>query len=485
MTFNGFTFHPLCAALLLASMLTACSGGGGSSVDTFAGTTGGNSSGSSSSSSGSSSSSSSSSGGSSAGSGTLLMRCPEGTGVQCSGSTLLGSENGVAYTASGVQVYGRSTSDLATPILDITTPTGLERAAGGFAEFRIGRNASGNPVSPIMLLRNLGISWDGTKERPLIIEPFLPTAGRSMLEEDGTINTGLALPPSSDIGFYNFATLGLGATQENYGNNRYFPRASPARCDVSVTNCPAVETTGVRITLGDWRTGGSMADVAEASRLHEDGDVHAGDGSPNSNGPSVPSAGGKGYRALSHWSYGDVNLGTWVTADTVNIVEWRPGQPVSERAQIRRGAVAYGNVTPPYSMPTTGKVGYFGTLYGWYAPTRTGGEPDFVSAKVILEVDFASRVTSVRVQNVATYNALATPVAVDFTAVTALGTGDRASYFTGPAVSGALTGGVSGRFFGPVGSETGSAPSEIGGAVSLASPTGATLMGGFLGRRMF
>lgn len=468
MTFNGLTFKPLCAAVL-ASLLTACGGGGGGSDgDTLAGNGGGNTS-----------------GGGTGGSSVLVMSCPEGPGYQCSGDTIIDTENGVAYSASGVQVYGRSTSDQFTPVVNPTTPTGFELASGelasgGLAEFRVAKDANSNITSPVILLRNLGISWDGVNQRPIIIEPFLETAGRSVLRANGTIDTGVALPPPSDTSFYNFETLGAQANQLSYANNRYFPRAEPSRCGPGVVTCPTIETRGVQIRNGDWRTGGTMPDVAEATRLHEDGDVHAGDGAPNGTGPGVPFPGGKGYRSFTQWSYANANLGTWVSSDTIDIVEWRPNQPVIERAQARRGVVAYGDVTAPASVPTTGSATYVGKVYGWYSPASNGGEPDFISADALVTVDFATRQTTVRVENAGTYTATPVAVPVNFVATTLLGNGGRANYFTGAAVSGTLNGGVSGRLFGPV---DGAAPNEIGGAISLSNPAGATVVGGFIGQR--
>src|SRR3982074_3096013 len=42
----------------------------------------------------------------------MTMSCVDGPAYQCSGGNIIKSENGVALTSSGVQAYGKSTSDM-------------------------------------------------------------------------------------------------------------------------------------------------------------------------------------------------------------------------------------------------------------------------------------------------------------------------------------------------------------------------------------
>ncbi|MFO1285989.1 MAG: Ig-like domain-containing protein [Rubrivivax sp.] len=85
--------------------------------------------------------------------------------TQYSGETLIHSDNGIALSRSGVQAYGRSTSDLGTPNPNTSTATGLALASGGTAEVRVRRNASGVPTSAAVLLSNLSLKWNGSSER--------------------------------------------------------------------------------------------------------------------------------------------------------------------------------------------------------------------------------------------------------------------------------------------------------------------------------
>src|SRR3982074_599136 len=45
----------------------------------------------------------------------MTMSCVDGPAYQCSGGNIIKSDNGVALTSSGVQAYGKSTSDLVDP----------------------------------------------------------------------------------------------------------------------------------------------------------------------------------------------------------------------------------------------------------------------------------------------------------------------------------------------------------------------------------
>lgn len=430
---------------------------------------------------------------------TMVMACPEderapGTPVQCSGSAKIRDENGITLTDSGVQAYGRSTSDLETPNPNMTYASGFAPTIGGLAEVRINKDANGTVSNPALLLSNLNLSWDGKTERPLIIETFTSTAGRVTIDASGKLSFG-ALPPSSNLEFYNFATLGFGATQANYANNRYFPRTEAVRCPTGMT-CGTTETSGFQFSPrdGSWRTGGSGPDVGSAARLHEDGDVHAGDG-PNGTlldgaggGHGVPFPGSKGYRSFDNWSLKYANLGTWGSQDTVLIAEWANQDPANngkEHNKARRGVVAYGDVTAPATIPTTGTAVYEGKLYGWFSPDGKG-EPDVFEGTATVTANFATREVSIAITNAVTHDAQGTPLpALVFTTTTHMGAAGTkvANYMTGKLTANGLTGGIGARYFGPVAAGA-AGPEEVGGTFTLSSATtGATFVGGFLGRR--
>ena len=186
-----------------------------------------------------------------------------------------------------------------------------------------------------------------------------------------------SLPPSSELGYYDYVYLGAAATRRNYATNRYFPRSEPARCEPGGW-CAMLETTGPQFSTGSWRSGGTDADMLSALRYHEDGDIHAGNGLPDANGNptwlpggngfgvSVP--GSKGYRSLNLWNYRYANLASWFTQDTVNIYEWGG---VNEHNKNRRGIVAFGDTSDPAAVPASGTATYVGLVYGSYAPNAT------------------------------------------------------------------------------------------------------------------
>jgi hypothetical protein len=428
----------------------------------------------------------------------MTMSCVDGPAYQCSGSNIIRIDNGVALSSSGVQAYGKSTSDLANPIVEKTTAYGLALASGGVAEVRLAKDGNGVMTKPALLLSNLGISWDGKNERPAIIEVFQPTQGRSRLNSNGSLAADLPLADSSDLGFYDFANKGTAATQANYANNRYFPRSgNPSRClaEVSRDKCPTEETKGISYQAGDWSRGGGIPDYANAGRLHGDGDVHAGDGKPDAagrhtvlpggSGKGVPFPGSKGYRSFDNWSYKYGNLGAWITQDTVRIVEWTPGS--DEHSMIRRGIVAFGDVSKHTDVPQTGSATYSGTAYGWHAGNGTE-DPAFFRAAASATVDFATREAIVTVQNPTRYDGSGTQVPVSFKAITKMGAAGEsvANYLTGPVDNGNLKGGLGGRYFGPLleAGASGKGPAELGGAFTLsASATGAAVVGGFIARK--
>lgn len=424
------------------------------------------------------------------------MSCPDGATWQCSGGTILRTEPyGIALTSSSVQAYGKSTSDLAKQISDPATASGFAPASGGVAEIRLNKAAGGSISAAALLLNGLGISWDSKTERPAIIETFTPTQGMVQLDANGALHF-IALPDSSNLSFYDFAVKGAAGTQANYANNRYFPRSSsnPPRCQAGALNCQNTETDGIQYQQGGWRTGGAGPDGMSAVRLHEDGDIHAGNsGQTDANGNPVPLPGGsgigvsapgtKGYRSLNGWSYQYANLGAWLTQDTVDIAEWSAAS--NEHNQNRRGFVAFGAVTDPAAVPSTGTASYSGMVEGWYGKNASD-EPAFFHGNATITVNFATREVVVNVDNTVSDNAGATvPVAFNATVGAGAAGSNVANYLTGTVDNGKLKGGVSGRFFGTVaGGGSGSGPAEVGGAISLSNgTTGETVVGGFIGRK--
>lgn len=395
----------------------------------------------------------------------------------------------MTLSRSGVQVYGRSTSDLATPNPYPTGAFGLGLASGGIAEVRVDKASNGTISQAALLLSNLGLTWDGRTERPQIIDMFTSTQGRVQLDSAGRLVSG-ALPASSNLAFYDFASRGTAGTQLNYANNRYFPRSQPSRC--SWTPCATIETTGLHYYPGNWRTGGATPDTADANREHGDGDIHAGDAPPGSNPPwleggtgyGVPFPGSKGNRAIYLQSFQYANLASWSTQDTVFINEWGGG---NEHNKNRRGITAFGAVSDPAIVPSTGSATYSGIAYGQYS--RNGADdPVSFTGLATVTVNFATREVIVTIANTVTNDSARTSVPVALRAVTAMGaTGtNSANYMTGSVDNGTLRGGLSGRHFGPLVAtgSSGQGPAEIGGALSLSnSNTGAVALGGFIARK--
>src|SRR5690606_1861462 len=120
-------------------------------------------------------------------------------------------------------------------------------------------------------------------------------------------------------------------------------------------------------------------DIARASRYHGEGDLRAGDkpdGTPIDDNDGIASSypGFKGYRTLTNRSYRYANLGTWLTSDTVNIVEWvTDGLPAYEHVKFRYGMVAYGEVTTPAAVPGSDTVIYRGVVHGSHVANGTAG----------------------------------------------------------------------------------------------------------------
>lgn len=480
---GDFNLKPLGAMLLAACFLSACGGGGSDSVaagsDTVVdsgGNTGGNTGGDTGDNTGDNT------GGDTTA--PMTMSCPEGDGYQCSGGDIIKVDNGIALTRSGVEAYGKATSDLTNP--PAAGASGFMAAQGandkGVAEIRIKKDADGVISSPAVILKNLGLFWDGKTERPTIIETFNTTPGHTVMKADGTLSNETAFPTFD----FNLATHT--GTQANYANNRYFPRtAPPSVCPAgTVGPCPTTETDGIRnLTAAqsgsDWRTGGIRPDVAEARRLHEDGDVHAGDSG------GVPYPGSKGYRDFSNLAYQYVNLGSWLTQDTIQTVEWADMGGDMEHNTNRRGMVAFGDVTDPTKVPSTGSATYSGLVQGWYSATPNV-DPTVFRGDATLTVNFATRQVTITVANTKTYDTAQATVPATFTATTTMGAAgsNTANYMTGAVDNGTLKGGISGRYFGQVvtAGSSGAGPVESGGTFSLSSASsGATVIGGFIARK--
>jgi len=399
-----------------------------------------------------------------------------------SGSSKTAEDNGVTATGSGVQVFGKSTQD------ESISASGLTVATGGLAEVRVSKNSDGSVSNLALLLSNIGISWDKVNERPQIIETFNAAPGRTVLGSDGTISS-LALPDSSDLSYYDYAILQKDATKANYANNRYFPRSAPSRCDAG--NCPVNEIVDTQSLAGDWDSGGSTPDHTTVARLHEDGDVHAGNGKPDANGNAtileggsgfgVPFPGSKGYRFYDNWSYLYSNLTAWFSQDTVDIAEWLTVAGV-EHNQNRRGIVAFGAATDPSSIPSSGSATYSGFAYGWYTPSSTADALTF-KGTALVTVNFSTRQVVVQIQNATESDGTAVPVTL--TTTSTLGAaGSNANYLTGAVSTDAWSGGLSGRFFGPVASASTSGPAELGGAFTLSGKSGsAAVVAGFIAQK--
>jgi len=415
--------------------------------------------------------------------------CP-GSGTECTGATILRTDQGIGVTDAGVQVYGISTNDLLTPNPAPQIAYGLRPATGGMADVRVSKAADGRLASVTLLLSNLGLSWDGKTERPRIIETFETRQGRVQLDANG-LAIRQPLPAATDLNFFDFGRNGINGTQANYANNVYFPRTEPVRCPTNHPNCPSVETQGLRAQLGDWRSGGSTPDNAQATRLHEDGATQAGYGVdangqlvllPWADGVGVPYPGFKGYRDFLHWSYAHVNLGAWITQDTVGIIEWGGSD---EHNKMRRGLMAFGQVTPPAQLPASGVVRYRGRIHGWFSYLQAqDSHPLF--GDVEATVDFTNRTVVLTFSGTRIDEGQMDPLPLALTASTALGSGQLANYFFGSAGNATLNGGIGGRFFGPVSNGgSGTGPAEMGGTFQLQSANqGPVSIGGFLLRKI-
>ncbi len=412
--------------------------------------------------------------------------CADGIDFVCSGSTVRGVSAGVIATDNGVQVIGHSTSDLLQVNPTLITAYGLAPHNTGLAEVRIGHDRTGVPNALHIILSGLGLTWDGRNERPPIIETFEPTAGRLVLDARGAV-VAEALPTPTDLAFYDFASRGMAAAQSHYANNRYFPRSAAPRCPPGYTGCSGVETSGMAWQRGDWRTGGTTPDRADAARLHEDGDVHAGAANtagaplPGGSGLGVPFAGSKGYRTARLWALSQSSLIAWLSQDTVRVSEWGASP---EHNTVRRGLVASGQVTDPSTLPRSGAATYSGgTVFGWYVSNSTEDARNFIGDAAVT-VDFSSGRLTVSVSHVVDESTGAT-LPLTFSATGSLALSGDTSLVRATVATGSLSGGVATRMFGPAGGTPSTAgAAEVGATFRITDPsTGATALGGFIARR--
>lgn len=431
------------AAALLAGILAGCGGGSGGS-DVLAGGSG--------------------TGGTNTG-GTgnppppAASSCPPGVAA-CSGSGEISRTDTIKLTASGVQTMTMSTNDLlATPRArgtDATIAFGLAPNVAGLAEVQVARDAGGPVTNLNLLLSGLGISWDGSTERPAIIETFGLPRSRVTPSAQG-LATLAALPAGTDTAFWNNNATTFAGTQANYANNIYFARLpSTAHCASGDADCVTAAGNGLRLTRGDWSSGGLRPDEVSASRLHEDGATLAPD--------QIPFAGFKGYRDVWTWNYRYAHLSGWVTQDTVDIVEWGG---TDEHNKARRGVVAFGDVTPPASIPATGSARYIGYARGWYSPDgRVEAYP--IAADVEIVVDFAARSATFSVSRLRVDEAQNPSPQLAATSTNTLPFGTPANVLIGAVTHGTASGTAGARFFGPL---VDGAPAEIGGSFSVRGPS--------------
>ncbi len=430
---------------LLACMIAAC-GGSGDGGDRYLG---------------------SSSGGS----------CAAGVSA-CSSDTETGRIGALKLTANGVQAIGASTNDLlATPGMrggDAQLAYGLAPLDKGLASIRVARDTAGAVTAANLLLSGLGLSWDGTHERPPVIESFGLARGRI---QGGTgLASLVALPAASDAAFWNNHPASGGGTQANYANNIYFPRElSTTHCTDTDATCIAAAKNGLRLRRGDWRNGGTTPDQADGGRLHEDGATQAPD--------NIPYAGFKGYRNLWNWNYRYALLGGWITQDTVSISEWGGDD---EHNKSRRGVVAYGELTPPKTLPTSGSARYVGLAHGWYSPNGVI-EPYPIAADIEINVDFAARSARVQLSNLRIDEEQNPSPQLITESSNTVSVTTAANTVGGAVTHGDTAGHLGARFYGPV---SNGGPPEIAGTFSVRGSSGSPIvgtmfgLGGFIARRV-
>ncbi len=395
--------------------------------------------------------------------------CPVGVSA-CSGAALGVSVGTIQLSKNGLQTISLSTTDLLPNNANTAEAFGLLPTNEGFAELRVLHDADANIRAVDLLLSQLKLFWDGRSERPRIVENFGLKRGRVQLGEQG-MSTLVALPPQGDTFWNNNASTFTG-TQDNYANNHYFERAAPF-CESADTVCIAAANNGLRFLAGNWRNGGLKPNQINATRLHDDGATQAPD--------QIPFAGFKGYRDLWNWNYQYAHVAGWVTKDTINIQEWGGG---TEHNKERRGTIAFGLLTDPTSLPSSGTALYRGYARGWYSPDgQTEVYP--VAADMEVTVDFSARQATLRLFNVRIDEVL--PANMEPSVKLAIGSTNVLPFGTpsNTAIGGITHGDAAGyaglRFFGPL---NGGTPPELAGSFSIKGVSGITAIGGFIARRV-
>lgn len=395
--------------------------------------------------------------------------CPTGVSA-CSGAALGVAVGTIQLSKNGLQTIGFSTSDLLPTNSNTAEAFGLLPTNEGFAELRVLHDADANISAVDLLLSQLKLFWDGQTERPRIIENFGLKRGRIQLGEQG-MSTLIALPPQGDA-FWNNNASTFAGTQDHYANNAYFERPAPV-CDRSDTTCVAAANNGLRLTAGSWRSGGMKPNQISATRLHEDGATQGPD--------QMPFAGFKGYRDLWNWNYRYAHVAGWVTKDTINIQEWGGGR---EHNKERRGSIAFGQLTDPASLPSSGTATYQGYVRGWYSPDGLA-EVYPVAADLEVTVDFSAKQATLRLLNVRIDQVL--PANLEPSVKLTVGSTNVLPFGTpgNTAIGGITHGGAAGyaglRFFGPI---DGATPPELAGSFSIRGLSGITAIGGFIARRV-
>lgn len=400
--------------------------------------------------------------------GNSASSCPVGVSA-CSGDALGVSVGTIQLSKNGLQTIGYSTSDLLPTNSNTAEAFGLLPLNEGFAEIRVLHDADSNISAVDLLLSQLKLFWDGKNERPRVIENFGLKRGRVQLGEQG-MSTLIALPAKGELFWDNNAST-LSGTQDHYANNHYFERPAPS-CATNEATCVAAANNGLRLSNGNWRSGGLKPDQVNATRLHEDGATQAPD--------QVPFAGFKGYRDLWNWNYRYAHVAGWVTKDTINIQEWGGGR---EHNKERRGTIAFGQLTDPDTLPTTGIATYRGYARGWYSPDGLT-EVYPIAADIEVTVDFGAKQATLQLLNMRIDELL--PASREPSAKLMVGStnvlpfGTPANTAIGAIMHGDAAGYAGLRFFGPA---NGSLPPELAGSFSVTGLSGISAIGGFIARR--
>ena len=418
--------------------------------------------------------------------------CYGDASVQCSGASNLHIDNHIAVTAYGVHTYGVSIPSGVSKTSPVN-PVGLMLASGGTVEVRSGRSKNSAPSDVALIMSNLGLSWDGTTERPQIIETFSLTSKRVELSSNGFL-LNKDLPALNDESFFDYPLRGSAATQSHYANNVYFPRPQDAACS-NVNACLLTESPPLVIEHGDWKTGGNQPTKLVASHAHLDGAVEVSSiGTPgNFDNHDVYIAkgthiilggltlGAQGYRTYTQWSYGWSNLGVWATQDIVNMPIWGGSR---EDKKLISGTVAFGTVSIPDRIPVMGTAIYSGNIYGWLSYDPTGSSvPFFANASVT--VNFANNTAEFVFSKTRLIEKDDSDVFLPLVQTTiVLDRQNIRNYLSGRLDFASMQGGIGARFFGPITTGgSGSAPVEMAGSFNMQCEQASdclVLVGGFL-----